>query len=510
MTPASHTAGTPVPLAKGSIAALTLMGITAFLVKLDAAASTLALPSIQRELSLDAGALEWTTLSYMVASAAFAMPAGALADRLGKRRVYVAGILLFAIGSVLCALSPHIYALILGRIIAGIGGATVAVLAMAILASSVPRPQIPRIVGLWAAVSSSAACIPPALPGPVVESIGWRWFFGMNVVPLLLAAVIVTRALPPLETHRNHRVPVMSLALLTGGVLAITGALSLLGGAGSDTGTLLVLTLGVVLLVAFGLQERRAAQQLIPWRAFARSPIPVCLLLLAIISWSVTGSMYEQTLALQNAFGLSPALAGALDIGPAILFIVMAAIAARVAARVGIRWTVVIGVSLIATAVLGTALTDLNLSFALLALFSALLGAGLGLAGPTLNSTVMSDVSAEDHGTASGALSLSSAFAAAMGVATMGFVQATSTTRSWLDSTAGNLQQGTGLSDVVAGSIHVVNETFGDAAAAAAAHAYTTGVVTSIVLAGVAICIGIVIAIAGLRRARTPAAGPRA
>jgi len=485
------------------------MGITAFLVRLDAAASTLALPSIQRDLSIDAAGLEWTTLSYMVASAAFAVPAGTLADRLGKRRVYVAGIVLFAIGSVLCALSPHIYALILGRIIAGIGGATVAVLAMAILASSVPRPQIPRIVGLWAAVSSSAAVIAPALTGLVVESIGWRWFFGMNVVPLLLAAVIVTRALPPLEGHREGRVAVMSLALLTGGVLAITGALSLLGGAGSDTGTLMVLVLGIVLLAAFGLQERRATQQLIPWRAFARSPIPVCLLLLAVISWSVTGSMYEQTLALQNAFNLSPALAGALDIGPAILFIVMAALAARIAARVGIRWAVVAGISLIAVAILGTALTDLDVSFALLAVFSALLGAGMGLAGPTLNSTVMGEVPAQDHGAASGALSLSSSFAAAIGIATMGFVQATSTTRSWLETSSDNLQQGAGLSDVVAGSIHVVHDAFGEAAAAAAAHAYTTGVVTSILAAGIAICAAIVIAIVGLRHVGSAVASKR-
>ena len=500
MTTASHTAEAPVPLAKGSIVALTLMGITAFLVGLDAAASTLALPSIQRDLSIDAAGLEWTTLSYMVASAAIAIPAGALADRLGKRRVYVAGIVLFAIGSVLCALSPQIYALILGRTIAGVGGATVAVLAMAMLASSVPRSQIPRIVGLWAAVSSSAAVIAPALTGLIVESIGWRWFFGMNVVPLLLAAVIVTRALPPLEGDHEGRVPILSLALLTGGVLAVTGALSLLGGTGSDTGTLIVLALGVALLVAFALQERRTPQQLIPWKAFARSPIPVCLLLLALISWSVTGSMYEQTMALQNAFDLSPALAGALDIAPAILFIVMAALAARISARVGIRWTVVTGIALIAAAVLGTALTDLDLSFVLLAIFTALLGAGMGLAGPTLNSTVLSNVSAADHGAASGALSLSSSFAAAIGIATMGFVEAASTTRSWLDSTASNLQQGAGLSDVVAGSIHVVNETFGNAAAAAAAHAYTTGVVTSIVVAGIAICIGIVIAIVGLRR----------
>ena len=486
------------------------MGITAFLVRLDAAASTLALPSIQRDLSIDAAGLEWTTLSYMVASAAFAMPAGALADRLGKRRVYVAGIMLFALGSVLCAASSHFGVLIAGRIIAGIGGATIAVLSMAILASSVPKGQIPRIVGLWAAVSSSAAVIAPALTGLVVESIGWRWFFGMNVIPLLLAAVIVMRALPALEGHREGRVPAVSLALLTGGVLAVTGALSLLGGSGNASGAPIMLGIGIILLGAFVVQERRGPQQLIPWRTLARTPIPVCLLLLAVISWSVTGSMYEQTLVLQDAFDFSPGLAGALDVGPAILFIVTAFFAARIASRIGIRWTVVAGIALIAVAVLGTAMADLDPTFVLLGMFSALLGAGMGLAIPTLNSTVMSGVPAQEHGAASGALSLSSSFAAAIGIASMGLVQATSTTRTWLDATTGNLQRGNALSDVVTGSIHVVNDTFGDVAAAAAAHAYTTGVVTSIVAAGVAICIGIVIAIAGLRHAGSGAASERA
>src|SRR6056297_2164384 len=152
-------------------AALLALAVGQFLVGLDLSVMSVALPSIQREFNEGMLQLQWAVMAYMVAGAALAVPFGALGDRIGRRRVYLFGTTTFVVGSAVSALAPGMIALILGRALQGIGSGAMGTLALAMLVAMVPHDAIPKLIGLWTAVTSGASALGPLIGGGLVSAL---------------------------------------------------------------------------------------------------------------------------------------------------------------------------------------------------------------------------------------------------------------------------------------------------------------------------------------------------
>ncbi|MEI8082940.1 MAG: MFS transporter [Actinomycetes bacterium] len=483
-----------------SRAGLLVLVVAQFLIGLDAAIATVAMPTIEREMSIGAASIQWTVIGYMVAAAALAVPVGAFGDRIGKRRVYVVGLAVFTVGSLMCAASSSGPWLVAGRIVSGCGAAAIGVLALAILTSAVHEDCVPKIVGLWAALSSVASCLAPMLSGLLVQTVGWRWLFGVNVVPLALITVVAVWKVPDSSVHAGRRVGSLGSALMVASVLLIAGGLSLSERYGHASVEVVVAVLcGLALLVVFALQQRHTSKPLTDWSVIGKHPIPAVLALLAAIGLALTGAMFQETLLVQNAFDYSPLLAGSLDVGPAVAFIVCATFASRLAVRFGIGKIVALGLLVSGIGVLAIGLTNQDPSPVALAAWFVLLGVGMGLTVPTLNATAMQRVSSASRGAVSGFLSLSSQLSAVVGIALLGGIAAAATRQSWLADLSDNQRDESLIGKVVSGAIANINDNYGITVANAADVAYEYGVILSLLAGAVGLLAAAVAAVFWLR-----------
>src|SRR5215469_10776675 len=158
------------------------------MVLLDSTVVNVALPTIGRHLNASLGGLQWTVTAYTLTLAALILLGGSLGDRLGRRKIFLAGVIWFALASALCGLAPDIGVLIGARVLQGIGGALLTPGSLAIIQATFAADDRPRAVGAWSGLGGVAAAIGPVLGGWLIGSVGWRWIFLLN---LPLAAVVV-------------------------------------------------------------------------------------------------------------------------------------------------------------------------------------------------------------------------------------------------------------------------------------------------------------------------------
>ncbi|HEX8006661.1 MAG TPA: MFS transporter, partial [Trebonia sp.] len=246
---------------------LALTSIAFFMVSLDALVVVTALPAIHHSIGGSITTLEWAINAYSLTFAAGIITAAALGDRLGHRRVYVAGLSLFTIASAACALAPDTAALIAARAVQGIGSAAVTPLALTILAKAFPPQRRGTIVGIWGGIGGLAIAGGPLVGGAVVQGLDWHWIFWINV-PIGVAAVAGSAIfLPSGRGPATTRLDLPAVPLVAGGAAAVAWALVRVGGSGwSDPTAIAAFALGVALLAGFVLRERRAAEPMLPLR----------------------------------------------------------------------------------------------------------------------------------------------------------------------------------------------------------------------------------------------------
>src|SRR3954469_23115727 len=189
-----------------------------FMITLDNLIVTTALPSIRRDLQASLGLLEWMVNAYTLTFAVLLLPAAALGDRFGRKRMFLGGLALFTASSALAALAPSAGALVAARAIQGAGGAIIAPLSLTLLADAVPAGKRGLALGAWSGVSGLGVALGPVTGGAVVDGLAWSWIFGINV-PVGLALIV-----PAVRTLRESRGPadrldVPGLALVAGGLL---------------------------------------------------------------------------------------------------------------------------------------------------------------------------------------------------------------------------------------------------------------------------------------------------
>jgi EmrB/QacA subfamily drug resistance transporter len=400
---------------------LVLLCLAQFVAVLDGTVVLVALPEIGRDLDLSGGALQWVVTAYVLVFAGCLLVAGRLADALGRRRVFCAGLGLFTVASLACGLAPAAGALLAARGAQGLGAALAAPAALAMIVDAFPEGrERERGVAAWTGVAAVGGAAGLVLGGVIADALGWRWIFLVNVPVGAVALAFAPRVLP----RDGARGPAHELDLP--GAVTATGGLALLVLAlaqAEQHGALAPLTLAglgaaVVLLSAFALRERAASNPLVPPQLLGVRPLAAAVLAGALLTATTSGGAVLASLHLQDVLRLRPAAAG-LVLLP---FSVCAALGSAISARLPGRPATVIagGVGLVAAgSALAAAGLTLTSATAALVGWGVLCGLGIGIASVAATTLGASAVDDSDRATAAGLLNTAAQVGTAVGIATL-------------------------------------------------------------------------------------------
>jgi EmrB/QacA subfamily drug resistance transporter len=358
-----------------------------------------AVPAITRHFHASVIAIQWTLTSYLLAVAALLLVAGALADRLGRRRVLVIGLSVMFAASILCASASSIGVLIAGRAILGVGAALVTPTSLALVNGTLRRADRARGIGIWAALETLASTVGPYAGGWLVDHQSWRWIFLLNLPFILLALIIVQRVPESIRDRRRSPDPV-------GAPLAILG----LGGIiyalteGPDAGwsaprILIAFVVGVAALLALVPAERRRREPMLKLSLFSSRPFNAINITTVLIYGVLAAATYLITVTLELKLGYSAAQAGAALIPTTAVVFVLSPVSGALVSRVSARWLMTGGIVLIGGSQLWLAYVHHG-SHYLSAILPPLLlrGVGLGLMVTPLTAAVLAAVGDVDLG----------------------------------------------------------------------------------------------------------------
>jgi EmrB/QacA subfamily drug resistance transporter len=488
--------------------ALIAFAIGQFLVGLDISVMSVALPSIQREFGVGMAQLQWAVMAYMVAGAALAVPVGAMGDAVGRRRLYLLGATLFAIGSAISAASPNIEILIVGRAVQGIGSGAMGTLALAMLTSSVAHEQIPKLLGIWTAITAGASALGPLIGGGLVSALGWRWVFWINVVLMALVIPLVARKAPKdTRSAQGGHVDWLGSALLTIALILIAGGLGLLENETITSPSVWgPVVAGLAVVGILGVQQRRSKAPLTDWAAIRVPPIPATLILLVLLSMVLSGAMLQQTMLVQNVLGFAPLVAGLVGFGASAMLVFFSPISPVVMRRIGLGPTVGIGLGLTSVGLFGLSTINDTTTPMQVAVWLSIMGMGLGFGMPAASAGAMSSIPKQSMGAVSGFMSLISSVSAVLGIAVVGGLSANRTEQAWATLGAKVADAESLVGQVVSGAIPELRSRYGEDVAKLAGEAYTSGVTEALLIAAVGVGVAAVLAVFLLgRRGRTSA-----
>lgn len=400
---------------------LGLASLASFMVILDVMVVATALTAIRRYLGASLEALEWTVSAYTLSFAVLLMTAAALGDRLGRRRVFAAGLTIFAVSSAACALAPDAAALIAARAVQGAGAATIMPMALALLNGAFPPHRRGWAIGIYGGVTALAAVAGPVLGGAVAQGLGWQWIFWLNV-PVALAAVplVLTRLSETKGTDGTVDLP--GLALVTAAALGLVWGLvrgNTAGWASPEVvGTLVG---GTAATAAFAAWERRAAHPMLPARLFRSPAFSAGNTAIFMINASLSGVIFLMPQFQQVVEGQDPLGSGLRLLPWGIAPFLVGPRAGALADKVGDRVLVVTG-SLVQAAGVAwiAAAAGPGTSYLALVTPMILIGVGLALSIPAATRSVTGTVPPADIGTASAAFSTMRQLGGAFGVAVLG------------------------------------------------------------------------------------------
>src|SRR6202167_3916690 len=393
-----------------------------FIVGLDSTIVNVALPSIGRNLHASVAGLQWTIDGYTLVLASLLMLSGATADRVGRLRVFQVGLAVFTVGSGLCSLAPGLGWLIAFRMVQAIGGSMLNPVAMSIITNTfTDRAERARALGVWGGTFALSMALGPVLGGLLVDSVGWRGVFWVNIPVGIAAIALATRFVPESRAPRARRPDPVGQALL----IVMLGSLTYAIIEGPDFGwhapvIIALFAVAAAALAVFVAFEARRQEPVLDPRFFRSIPFAGAVLTAISAFAALGGFLFLTTLYLQDARGLSP-----LDAGLHLAPMAAAAVASsRILARWGGRVPMV--VSGAAMAVGGLLLSGLSTSWSTphLILVFAIFGIGAGAVNAPITQAAVSGMPAAQAGVASGIASTSRQIGTSLGVAITGSILA--------------------------------------------------------------------------------------
>jgi EmrB/QacA subfamily drug resistance transporter len=405
------------------------LGVTAlasFMVALDTLVLTSALATIRTDFNAAMETLQWTVNAYNLSFAVLLLTGAALGDRFGRRRMFAAGIALFMLASIACALSAGIVSLIAARAAQGAGAALVVPLAMAILSGAFAREERAWALGIFSGVTGLALIIGPAVGGFLTESFGWRWIFWINCpIGLMLLAMVLARLRESFGPAVGLDMPGLGL-VATAAFAVVWGLLRGNGSGWTSAEVVTALVAGLLLTAAFIGWEARADAPMVPMRLFrARalsSGVTACFLFFA----AMYGTLFLLPQFFQATFGYGPLGAGMRLLPWTATLFVTAPIAGAVVNRVGERPLVVAGLLMQATGLGWMAMiVGSGAAYSTIIAPLVLAGVGVSMAMPAVQNAVLSSVAVVEMGKASGVFNMARFLGGVFGIALLVAVFAT-------------------------------------------------------------------------------------
>jgi EmrB/QacA subfamily drug resistance transporter len=403
-------------------AALSLLVTAQFMVIHDVAIVNVALPTIGPDLGFSRSGLQWVVSAYAIVFGGTLLLGGRLADLVGRRRVFVGGLLLFALASLLCGFAWSAGALVAFRALQGLAGAVLAPAALSLLMTSFAEgPERNRALGIYGAASGSGAAVGVLLGGLITSYLGWSWIFFLNVPVGVGAALLAPRILRESRGELGHKhFDVAGAATVTSGLMLLVYALT--------DGGWIEYALSALLLGAFIVIELRSRWPLLPLRLFRLRALSTANGIMAALGALTFGEFFLLTLYLQGVLHYSAVETGLAFSAFAGSVVVASNLAQRVVARIGVRQTLTLGLALSAASV--AYLTRLPIRADYFGdLFPAFIvgGTGLGLSFVPVTISSLQGIGRSDAGVASGLINTSRQIGGAVGLAAVTAIAATST-----------------------------------------------------------------------------------
>jgi EmrB/QacA subfamily drug resistance transporter len=407
--------------------ALGAMCFALFMIMLDNTVVNVALPSIQRSLHATTSTLEWTVNAYTLSFAVLLVTGGRLGDLFGRRRMFLVGVIIFAVSSGAIGFSPNDTWLVVWRAIQGSGSALMMPATLSIITNAFPPQERGKAIGTWAGVSAMALAIGPVVGGFLVESVSWQSIFFLNL-PVAVAAVIV--ALFAVRESRDETVErtvdIPGVATLTLGLGALV--LSLIEGNSWGWGSPREIALYAIALVglsSFVTIELRRRAPMVDFSFFRSRSFKGANIVAFIVSFAMLAMFFFLALYMQNIRHYSPLEAGIRFLPSTMVIIVMGPLAGRLADRVGPRPLMTLGLTLVAGALFWQSHLTVSSGYGTLLPGFVLMGLGMGFTMSPMSTAAMNSVEQTKAGVASGILSMNRMVGGTFGVAVLGAMVST-------------------------------------------------------------------------------------
>jgi MFS transporter, DHA2 family, methylenomycin A resistance protein len=475
------------------------------MILLDVTIVNIALPSIQRELHESSSELEWVISAYALSLATLIPLSGSLGDRFGRKRFFAAGMVVFALGSVACALSASAVDLIAARALQGVGGAVMSALALSILSQAYPGKARAGAIGIWATVAGLGFGMGPVVGGLLLGVFGWSSIFWVNV-PFAVAGIALTVTVVPESRNPDTRpVDVLGVFASAAGLLALTfGLIESASNSWTSAPVGVPLAAGLLLLASFAWWEHRAPFPMIPspvvkLRSFTTS----CGIYLLSYA-ALTAVYFYLTLLYQDVDGWTALRTGLSWLFMNIPFLVTAQCAGRLSRRLGARAIAGGGCLVTAAGIFTFSTLTPSSPFVIAVIGYVLFGAGTGMWIPGVANVAMRNVPPGLSGTASGVFNASRQVGTSIGLAILGAIGTVAATSAWTSQAArlpGTARQAAigQARNVASAQIGSVTRALGTAQRAAAERAFSHGFEMAVLIAGLCLIAAAVLAASGLR-----------
>jgi len=394
------------------------------LIVVDMTIVNVALPSIQKDLGFSASGLAWVVNAYLVAFAGLLLLAGRLGDLIGRKRVYLAGLGLFTLASVLCGLSFNQPMLIAARFVQGVGGAVSSALILAMIVTLFPRPEEQaKAFGLFSFVASAGAAIGLLAGGLITQAVSWHWIFFVNL-PIGILTALASARLIPADTGIGLRRGADFLGAMLVTAALMVGVYAIVESSNPEAGFARGGILGAVslsLLAAFLVSQARGRNPILPLRLFGSRTLSGANLVQALMTSSFLGFFFLASLDLERVLGYGPMAIGLAFLPVAVVMgLFSIRFSAPLIARFGPARVLISGQVVVAAALAILGAGPANPVYAIHLLVPlALLGLGGGLSFPALTMLAMADVEPGDAGLASGLLNTTGQVGGALGLAVL-------------------------------------------------------------------------------------------
>ncbi|MFB7651413.1 MULTISPECIES: MFS transporter [unclassified Streptomyces] len=409
---------------------LAICCMSLLIVSIDNTILNVALPSMQRDLHASTSGLQWAIDAYTLVLAALLMLAGSTADRIGRKRVFMTGLVVFTLGSLLCSMAPDLSSLVAFRMIQAVGGSMLNPVAMSIITNTFTDPrERARAIGVWGAVVGISMAAGPLVGGVLVESVGWRSIFWVNL-PVGLAALLLTlRHVPESRAPKARRSDPLGQLM----VIVLFGSLTYAIIEAPNAGFTAVLpfaALALAALIGLLLHEPRRAEPLIELRFFRSAPFSGATVIAISAFAALGGFLFLSTLYLQNVRGLSALEAGLWMLPMAVPTFLCAPLSGRLVGSRGPRLPLLIAGGALTVSGALFAAFEAETSDVTLFLGYVLFGIGFGFVNAPITNTAVSGMPRAQAGVAAAVASTSRQLGQTLGVAVVGAVLATGVSAS--------------------------------------------------------------------------------